>query len=626
MATTYNRGRGGSRSTRGGAKRGGGRGGNGGRPAPPQPPTAPATPTEPQAIELPPALTVAELAERMSLTPVDIIKALMKVGVMATINQELDFDTASIVAAELGWEVTAAPTILEELEQQVEEEAEDESLLVERPPVVTIMGHVDHGKTLLLDAIRSSNVAAREAGGITQHIGAYQVEKNEHKITFLDTPGHAAFTAMRARGAQVTDVAIIVVAADDGVMPQTLEAIAHAKAANVPIIVALNKIDKPDANPDRVKTQLNEAGLNLVEWGGDIELVPVSAKSGEGIDDLLTTILLTSEIANFRANPDKPASGVVIEAKLDRSRGPVATTIVQSGTLRPGDVVVAGSAFGRVRALFDDRGKHVKAARPGTPVMLLGLNEVPEAGDKLQVLSDEKQARLVALQRARQKRAESLNPTRGTAGDILSKISANEAKELNLILKADTQGSIEAIEHALNELNRDSVRVNVLHEATGAVSESDVLLAEASNALIVGFHTRPDPGARRSAEDKQVDIRYYDVIYNLVGDIEAALSGMLDPVYTEVVLGHAEVRATFKAGRIVIAGCYVTDGTITRNAEARVLRGGQLLTTGRITSLKRFKEDVREVAAGYECGIVIEGFNDIQEGDVIETFGQEKVA
>jgi len=397
MATTY---RGGGRGRPGGgqARRGGRGPGNNRRPSAPQV-QAPA-PTGP--LELPPALTVKELADHMGLTPVDIIKTLMKNGVMATINQELDYDTAAIVAGDLGWEVKEAPTALDELEQLEETEQEDESLLQERPPVVTIMGHVDHGKTLLLDSIRSSNVAAREAGGITQHIGAYQVEKNGHKITFLDTPGHAAFTAMRARGAQVTDVAIIVVAADDGVMPQTEEAIAHARAANVPIIVALNKIDKPDANVDRVKAQLGDAGLNLVEWGGDIELVPVSAKTGEGIDDLLTTILLTSEIANFRANPDKAAAGVVIEARLDRNRGPLATVIVQNGTLRVGDIVVAGSSFGRVRNLFDDRGKSVKVARPGSPVALLGLNEVPEAGDRVQVLSDEKVARAVALQRARQ--------------------------------------------------------------------------------------------------------------------------------------------------------------------------------------------------------------------------------
>jgi translation initiation factor IF-2 len=585
---------------------------------------APVAPVGPRTVELPAALTVKELAERMALTPVDIIKALMKNGIMATINQELDFETAAIVASDLSFEVTEAPPILEEIEQQ-EIETEDESLLVERPPVVTIMGHVDHGKTLLLDAIRSTNVVASEAGGITQHIGAYQVEKNGHRITFLDTPGHAAFTAMRARGAQVTDVGIIVVAADDGVMPQTREAIAHARAANVPIIVALNKIDKSDANLDRVKSELSEEGLNLVEWGGDIELVPVSAKTGEGIDDLLTTILLTSEIAHFRANPDRPASGTVIEARMDRSRGPMATIIVQAGTLRPGEVVVAGSAFGKARALFDDRGRNVRAAKPGTPVQLLGLNEVPEAGDKVQVIVDEKLARSVALQRGRQKRVEALSSNRST-GDILSQISAGEMKTLNIILKADTQGSIEAIEHALTELATDIVRVSVLHTATGAISESDVLLAAASNALIVGFHVRPDTAARRAAEEAKVEIRYYDIIYKLTEDVQFALSGMLDPVYEEVIHGHAEVRAIFKAGRVNIAGCYVTDGTITRNNEARVLRGGQVLTTGRITSLKRFKEDAREVATGYECGIVIEGFNEVQEGDVIEAFGQQQIA
>jgi translation initiation factor IF-2 len=560
----------------------------------------------------------------MSLTPVDIIKALMKNGIMATINQELDFETAAIVASDLGWEVTEAPPLLEETVEE-EIEAEDEALLVERPPVVTIMGHVDHGKTLLLDSIRSSNVVATEAGGITQHIGAYQVDRNGHKITFLDTPGHAAFTAMRARGAQVTDVAIIVVAADDGVMPQTREAISHARAANVPIIVAMNKIDKPDANVDRAKVQLNEEGLSLVEWGGDIELVPVSAKTGEGIDDLLTTVLLTSEIAHLRANPDKPASGSVIEARMDRSRGPMATVIVQGGTLKPGDVIVAGSSFGKVRALFDDRGRNLKAARPGTPVQLLGLNEVPEAGDKVQVIGDEKLARAVALQRGRQKRVEALSSNR-SAGDILSQISAGETKTLNVILKADTQGSVEAIESALTDLSTDEVRVNVLHVATGAVSESDVLLAAASNALIIGFSVRPDTAAKRAADEAGVEIRYYDIIYKLTEDVQLALSGMAEPVYQEVVYGHAEVRAIFKAGRVNIAGCYVTDGTITRNNEVRLLRGQEVETTGRISSLKRFKDDVREVTAGYECGIVIDGYNDVKEGDIIEAFGQQKIS
>ncbi len=618
MATTYRGGRGG-----GGQRRSGGRN-SGPSNRGPMPAPQVQAPAVPKSVELPPVLTVKDLAERLNLTPVDIIKALMKNGVMATINQELDYDTAAIVAGDLGVEVLEAPTILDEIVQQEEEEVEDEANLVERPPVVTIMGHVDHGKTSLLDAIRSSNVAAREAGAITQHIGAYQVEKNGHRITFLDTPGHAAFTSMRARGAQVTDIAIIVVAADDGVMPQTREAISHARAANVPIIVALNKIDKVDSNPDRVKAELNEEGLNLVEWGGDIELVPVSAKSGEGIDDLLTTILLTSEILNLRANPDKAGTGVVIEANMDRNRGPMATVIVQGGTLHPQDIVVAGSAFGRVRALFDDRGKNVRAAKPGSPVAMLGLNEVPEAGDRAQVLPDEKVARAVALQRGRQKRMESLASTK-SAGDILSQIAAGETKTLHIILKADTQGSVEAIEHALTELNTDNIRVDVLHSATGSISESDVLLATASNALIVGFHTRPDEGARRAAEDRGVEIRYYDIIYKLIEDVEVALSGMADPVYEEIVKGHAEVRQIFKSGRINIAGCYVTEGTITRNDEARIARGGQIVATGRITSLKRFREDAREVATGYECGIVIDGFNEVQVGDVIEAYGQQRV-
>jgi translation initiation factor IF-2 len=618
--------RGSSSNGRSGNRGGNRRGGNDNRRPPvQQAQTAVLEPVGPRIVEVPAVITVKDLAERMRLTPVDIIKTLMKNGVMATINQEIDFDTATIVAGDLGWEVREATSILEELDHQEVVEAEDESLLSVRPPVVTIMGHVDHGKTLLLDAIRSTNVVASEAGGITQHIGAYQVDKNGNKITFLDTPGHAAFTAMRARGAQATDIAVIVIAADDGIMPQTQEAISHAKAANVPIIVALNKIDKPDANVDRVKTQLNEVGLNPVEWGGDTEVVQVSAKTGEGIDDLLTTILLTAEIGNFRANAEKAAGGVVIEANLDRTRGPMATVIVQSGTLHIGDIIVAGSAFGKVRALFDDRGKHLKIVKPGAPVVILGLNEVPEAGDKVQVLTDERKAREVALQRGRQKRAESLTATRTGGVDILQQISAGQVKQLNLIVKADTQGSIEAIEQSLGELSLESVKVNVIHTAVGAISESDVLLAAASDALIIGFHTRPDTGARRAAEERHVEIRYYDIIYNLIEDIETALSGMLEPVYEEVVLGHAEVRATFKAGRIVIAGCYVTDGTMTRNSPARVLRNGELLTTGRISSLKRFKEDAREVASGYECGIVIEGFNDIEEGDVIEAYGQQRV-
>jgi translation initiation factor IF-2 len=579
----------------------------------------------PTSVELPAAITVKDLAERMKLTPVDIIKDLMKNGLMATINQELDFDTASIVAGDFNVEVVEAAPLVPEIDVTEEIEIEDEALLQPRPPVITIMGHVDHGKTLLLDAIRSSNVAAREAGGITQHIGAYQVEKNGQPITFLDTPGHAAFTAMRARGAEVTDVAIIVVAADDGVMPQTREAISHARAAGVPIIVALNKMDRADANPDRVKAELADEGLGLVGWGGDIEVVPVSAKTGEGIDDLLTTILLTTEILNLRANPDRPAVAAVIEANMDRARGPLATVIVQAGTLRPGDIVVAGSAFGRVRALFDDRAKSVKSAKPGAPVRLLGLNAVPQAGDKVQVLGDEKLARAVSMERGRQRRAEQLQATKSSA-DILSRIAAGEQKQLNIVLKADTQGSIEAINHALAEQQTEETKINVLHSATGAVTESDVLLASASGALVIGFTVRPDEGSRRAAEERGVEIRYYDIIYKLTEDIDAAIQGMAEPVYEEVVYGHLEVRATFKAGRVVIAGCYVTDGTITRNNEARVYRGGKLVTQGRITSLKRFKDDVREVSSGYECGIVIDGFNDFQEGDTVEAYGQQRIA
>jgi translation initiation factor IF-2 len=634
-------------------------------------------------VRLPATLTVKELGQHLGTSPITIIKALMKNGIMATINQSLDFDTAAIVAQDLGIEVEPEPTPEEiaaeeaakaaaaveapsmvetdgrvdsravapvhestveaELEEVAErsvpaeleepeeiEEEEPEELLVPRPPVVTVMGHVDHGKTLLLDKIRSTNVVASEAGGITQHIGAYQVEHNGQKITFIDTPGHAAFTAMRARGARVTDIAVIVIAANEGVMPQTIEAISHARAAHVPIIVALNKMDLADANPDRVKAQLAEIGVDLAEWGGDVELVPISARTGQGIDDLLDTILVTAELANdgkgFRANPNRPARGTIIEARMDRQRGPMATVIVQQGTLRVGQYVVAGSVFGRVRAMYDDRGQTIKEAPPSTPVSILGLSDVPQAGDRLQVLASEKEARALAQKRAERKRARELQSQRPMAAlrDLFAQLEKGETKELNLVVKADVQGSLEAITGALQELSDDQAQIRVLHGGVGPITESDVLLAAASQGMVIGFNVTPDTVARRTAKAENVEIRLYNIIYKLTEDIDALLHGAVEPVYQEVIYGHAEVRQVFRAGRNMIAGGYVTDGHIPRNATVRVLRNGEVLWTGRIASLKRFKEDVREVSAGYEFGIMFDGFNDFEEGDILEAFGQEK--
>ena len=588
-------------------------------------------------VELPSIITVSDLAELLGLAPSQVIKALIGNGIFATQNQEIDYDTAAIVASELGFEVRerAAIPAAEEgngaaaLDQAaVEEDLER----VPRPPVVTVMGHVDHGKTSLLDAIRETKVTAREAGGITQHIGAYQVdvvhEGEPRQLTFLDTPGHEAFTAMRARGAQATDVAVLVVAADDGVMPQTREAIDHARAANVPIVVALNKIDRPDANPDRVKQQLaSETNLVVREYGGEVEAVPVSAKTRQGIEELLETIVLVADAdVEPKANPNRPASGVVVEAKMDKARGPVATVLVQEGTLHVGDIVTIGSTYGRVKALFNDRGKRIRQAEPSTPVEILGLNGVPTAGDRLHTMPDEKAARQTAAQSQRAAQREAARPE-VSLEDLFGRIAAGEVRELNLILKADVQGSVEPLVTSLERLGEEGIRVRVVHTGVGNVTESDVMLASASKAIIIGFNVRVEPSARRTAEAQGVDIRLYDVIYNVVEDVRKALLGLAGPKMREVVHGQAEVRQVFKIGRnYAAAGCLVVDGTIFRSDRGRVMRGGQEVFDGKIATLRRFKDDVREVQSGTECGIALEGFADFREGDVIESYGQEEVS
>lgn len=581
-------------------------------------------------VTLPDALTVRELADLLGVSPVDVIKRLMTNGVMANQNQTIDYDTAAIVAVELGFEPEPeAATEAEPVAALVEpeEEPDDPASLKPRPPVVTILGHVDHGKTSLLDAIRKTRVAAGEAGGITQHIGAYQVERDGHLITFIDTPGHAAFTAMRARGAQVTDIAVLVVAADDGVMPQTVEAINHAKAAGVPIIVAINKVDLPAANPDRVKQQLTEHGVVVEEYGGDTVCVEVSAATGKGIGDLLEAINLVAEISELKANPNRPASAVVIEAELAPSRGPVATVLVQRGTLHQGDAVVVGETSGRVRAMLDDRGQRVKEAGPSTPVVILGLEEVPEAGERLRAVTDEKLARQIAEERRRRREAqEQSQHARVNLDTLFNEISAGKLKELIIILKTDVRGSAEAIKGALERLSTPEVKLKVIHSATGPVTDSDVMLAEASNGIIIGFNTRVEPGARKRAEAAGVEIRTYSIIYQVLEDVEKALQGMLEPVFETVVDGHAEVRATFKSSRVgQIAGCYVTDGTARRGSLVRVLRGKTVVAKGRCEGLKRFQDDVREVQTGYECGVVVSGFDKFEVGDVIEFYHEERV-
>ncbi|MGG3738293.1 translation initiation factor IF-2 [Aeribacillus pallidus] len=572
------------------------------------------------------SLTVAELAKKLHREPSEIIKKLFMLGVIATINQVLEEDAIELIASEYGVEVEKQESVdITDLEVYFTPDEEDQ--LEERPPVVTIMGHVDHGKTTLLDSIRNTKVTEGEAGGITQHIGAYQVVVNGKKITFLDTPGHAAFTTMRARGAQVTDITVLVVAADDGVMPQTIEAINHAKAANVPIIVAVNKMDKPTANPDRVMQELTEHGLVPEDWGGDTIFVPISALKGEGIDNLLEMILLVSEVEELKANPNRNALGTVIEAQLDKGRGPVATLLVQNGTLRVGDPIVVGNTFGRVRAMVNDLGRRVKEAGPSTPVEITGLNEVPQAGDRFVVFDDEKTARQVGEARAQIAiQAQRNEKTRVSLDTLFEQMKQGEMKELNVIIKADVQGSVEALAAALQKIEVEGVNIKIIHTAVGAINESDITLAAASNAIIIGFNVRPDANAKRAAEAEKVDIRLHRIIYKVIEEIESAMKGMLDPEYEEKVIGQAEVRQTFKVSRIgTIAGSYVTEGKITRDSGIRLIRDGVVVFEGEIDTLKRYKDDVREVSQGYECGITIKNFNDIKEGDIIEAFIMEEV-
>nr|WP_083995282.1 translation initiation factor IF-2 [Caryophanon latum] len=576
------------------------------------------------------SLSVAELAKKLHREPSEIIKKLFMLGVMATINQELDKDAIELLCADYGVEVeeeiridkTDLDTYFDETIVVVDEDA-----LEERPPVVTIMGHVDHGKTTLLDSIRNTKVTAGEAGGITQHIGAYQVEANGKKVTFLDTPGHAAFTTMRARGASVTDIAIIVVAADDGVMPQTVEAINHAKAAEVPIIVAVNKMDKPSANPDRVQQELTEHGLVPEAWGGETIFVPISALKGEGIDELLEMVLLTAEVGELKANPTRTAIGSVIEAQLDKGRGAVATLLVQDGTLRVGDPIVVGHAYGRVRAMVNDLGRRVKEAGPSTPVEVTGLNEVPQAGDRFVVFGDEKTARQVGESRSMTAiQAQRTEKTRVTLDNLFEQMSQGEMKELNLIVKADVQGTVEAMAASLMKIDVEGVNVKIIHTGAGAITESDISLAAASNAIVIGFNVRPDVNAKRAADEEGVDIRLHRIIYKVIEEIEQAMKGLLDPEFEEKIVGQAEVRQTIKVSKVgTIAGSYVIEGKMVRDAGVRVIREGIVVFEGELDSLKRFKDDAKEVAKGYECGITIKGYNDVKEGDIIEAFVMEEI-
>jgi translation initiation factor IF-2 len=602
-----------------------------------------ATPPPPKAIELPETMTVRDLARALRMSPIDVIKELMANGIVASINQTIDYETAEIVASELGFQTV--PMQVEEPEPIEEEEAEKErhrtlwqklaeteeaENLKPRPPVVTVLGHVDHGKTTLLDAIRQTHVVEGESGGITQHIGAYQVVQQGRKITFLDTPGHEAFTAMRARGAQVTDLAVLVVAADDGVMPQTREAIDHARAAGVPILVALNKMDKTSAQPERVKQQLAEIGLTVEDWGGDVICVPVSAKQKKGIDELLDNILLVTDIADLRSNPDRPAVGTVVESRLDKRRGPTATLLVQGGTLEVGDALLIGTISGRVRAMLNERGEPVDQAPPSTPVQVMGLSDVSKAGDIFEVVESERKARSIAEERAEQRRLAQARPARARSlslDEIFSRFEAGEATEMNLIFKADVQGSVEPIVNSLEELGVEDRKVNILRQGIGRITESDVMLASASDAIIIGFNVSVDEAARRMAAQEDVDIRQYDIIYRLVEDVDKALRGTLEPVYEDVVIGHAEVRAIFAIRRRGnVAGCYVTDGEVTRNAQVRVQRSGEELFDGSLDSLKRFQDDVPEVRAGFECGISVAGFDDFAEGDVLEFYRRQRVS
>jgi translation initiation factor IF-2 len=584
-------------------------------------------------IQLPQALTVKELADSLSVSAVEIIKELMKNGVMASINQVIDYDTAAIVASDFGFEAAelasadVADVSYERPAPQAEpEEQEDPASLVKRPPVVTILGHVDHGKTSILDAIREAHVTDQEAGGITQHIGAYQVEIKGQKITFLDTPGHEAFTAMRARGAQVTDIAVLVVAADDGVMPQTIEALNHARAAGVPIIVAVNKIDLEGADQNRVLQQLTQYDLLVEAFGGDVPAVPLSARTREGLDDLLENILLVAEIQDLKANPNREARGAVIEAELTTTRGPVATLLIQRGTLRTGDVVIAGDATGKIKAMFDDHGASVTEAGPSTPVKVLGMHDVPLAGDVFHVVKDEKFARADVVTRRRAHDAALTAEAHPVNLDTLfGEIHSGNMQDLNIILKTDVQGSIDPIRHSLERLSNDEVRVKIIHSGSGTITESDVMLAIASKGVIIGFNSKPDSGAKRLAETGGVDIRQYGIIYNLIEDVEKAINGMLEPTYADVVDGHAEVRQIFKVSRRGnIAGCFVTDGTLHRNSLVKVMRGGEQLASVSCAGLKRFQDDVREVQNNLECGVTLDGFDAFEEGDILEFFHRER--
>ena len=581
------------------------------------------TVVRPTMVQIAESINVQEFAKLIKREVAEVIKSLFLLGEMVTINQDIDFDTATLVGTEFGVDVQPLPPEEDPTEiPEIEDNPEDQVI---RPPVVTVMGHVDHGKTSLLDAIRKTHVTAKEAGGITQHIGAYTVNANGKKITFLDTPGHEAFTAMRARGAQCTDISVLVVAADDGVMPQTVEAINHSKAAGVPIIVAINKMDKPAANPEHVKQQLSEMELIPEDWGGDTIMVPVSAHSHAGIDDLLEMILLVAEVKELKANPKLPAHGTIIEAKLDKGRGPVATVLVQRGTLTIGDYIIAGTAHGRVRALINDRGEKVRKAGPSTPVEVLGLNEVPQAGDILDT-ADEKTARSVAEKRIAKAKAEQQKAAKVSLDDIFSRIKEGELKELNIVVKADVQGSVEALCASLVKIQNEEVKVSVVHSGVGAINESDVMLASAANALIIGFNVRPDANARKVAETEKVDIRPYRVIYDAINDVEAAIKGMLAPKFEEEIIGRVEVRQVITISKMIIAGCYVTEGKVTNNAKIRVIRDGIVIAEDEMESLRRFKDDVKEVASGYECGITLAKFHDIKEGDQFEAYTMKEVA
>lgn len=590
---------------------------------------------EKQIFEIPDFVTVRELAELVGASPIDVMKQLINNGIMASINQQIDYDTAAIVVEELGYEAKPIADEQDEADSTTDlplwrhfYDEQDPDSLVSRPPVVTILGHVDHGKTSLLDVIRSSHVQEGEAGGITQHIGAYQIQHGDRLITFLDTPGHEAFTSMRARGAQGADLAVLVVAADDGVMPTTREAIAHAQAARVPIVVALNKMDRPNANPELVKRQLAEIGLVPDEWDGDTLVVPVSAREQTGLDDLLEAILLVADDMTIVGNPDTTAGGTVLEGKLERSRGIVATLLVQNGTLRQGDIVVAGTAYGRIRAMFDEKGNKLKEATPSRPVSVIGLDEAPEPGELFEIVTKDKEARAIVSERKDIAREQSRrSPHAMSLDEIFAQFQAGEAKELNLILKADVQGSLEPIVNSLEELKESEIKVHILHAEVGNITESDIMLASASGAIVIGFNVRVDKAAQGMAENTGVDVRQYNIIYKLIEDVELALHGLLEPVYEDVVIGRAEVRAVFKVPRQgFIAGCYVGNGEARRNAQVRVLRKGEILIEGaNVSSLKRFEEDVREVRTGFECGVGVANFNDFKEGDMIEFTVRQRV-